>query len=152
MIDYSKTINRFTYLNTYLLPRIDSIVSELATYNVFSTIDLKSAHHQIELHPQVNLFFSFLHRISIGKWLVSMATITIWTDQCSSEISTSYRLLHQEKQFEDCNLILMTSRFPESIKNTMTKILNAFLKAAAAAKMTINKTKRCFCKKKFLSH
>ena len=59
MIDYSKTINRFTYININLLPWIDSIVSKLVTYRVFSAIDLKSAYHQIELHPQDRLYTEF---------------------------------------------------------------------------------------------
>ena len=48
----SKTINRFTYFDAYVLPRIDSVVSELATYSVFSTINLKATHHQIKFYPQ----------------------------------------------------------------------------------------------------
>ena len=45
LIDYSKTINLFTQLDAYPLPKID----EIATDNVFSTIDLKEACHQIHL-------------------------------------------------------------------------------------------------------
>ena len=59
VIDYSKTINWFTYLGAYPLPQIDSIVSELATYSMFSTIDLKSAYHQVKLHFQDDLYAAF---------------------------------------------------------------------------------------------
>ena len=49
VIDYSQTINKFTLLDAYPLPNIESIVSKVSKYDVFSTIDLKSAYHQIPL-------------------------------------------------------------------------------------------------------
>ena len=48
-IDYSQTINLYTDLDAYPLPRIDKIVNELSKYKLFSTYDLKSAYHQIPL-------------------------------------------------------------------------------------------------------
>ena len=48
-IDYSQTVNLFTPLNAYPLPRIDDIVNDLAKYKVFSTFDLKRAYHQIPI-------------------------------------------------------------------------------------------------------
>ena len=48
-IDYSQTINKFTYLDAYPLPRIDNQINEISKYHFFSTLDLKSAYHQIPL-------------------------------------------------------------------------------------------------------
>ena len=48
-IDYSQTINQYTELDAYPLPRIEDMVHGLAKYKVFSTFDLKSAYHQIEI-------------------------------------------------------------------------------------------------------
>ena len=47
--DYSQTVNHHTQLDAYPLPHIDELVNKLAQYRVFSTIDLKSAYHQVEL-------------------------------------------------------------------------------------------------------
>ena len=47
VVDYSETINRFTLLDAYPLPRIDDMINNIANYRVFSTIDLRSAYHQI---------------------------------------------------------------------------------------------------------
>ena len=58
VIDYSRTINCFTQLDTYPLPRTDEIVNELAQYRVFTTVDLKSAYHQLELNPRDREFNS----------------------------------------------------------------------------------------------
>ena len=49
VIDYSQTINRFTLLDAYPLPRIDDTVNAIAQYRVFSTIDLRSAYHQVRI-------------------------------------------------------------------------------------------------------
>ena len=48
-IDYSQTINLYTELDAYPLPRIDDMVNKLAKYKVFSTFDLKSAYHQVPI-------------------------------------------------------------------------------------------------------
>ena len=48
-IDYSQTINIYTQLDYYPLSRIDDMINELSQYSVFSTSDMRSAYHQIEL-------------------------------------------------------------------------------------------------------
>ena len=48
-MDYSLTINQYTELNGYPLPRIDDMVNTLAKYKLFSTFDLKSAYHQVPI-------------------------------------------------------------------------------------------------------
>ena len=49
VIDYSQTINLFTLLDAYPLPRIDDLVHAVSKYRVFSTLDLRNAYHQIPL-------------------------------------------------------------------------------------------------------
>jgi len=46
VIDYSQTINQYTQLDAYPLPRIDDQINELAKTSVFST---KEAYHQIHI-------------------------------------------------------------------------------------------------------
>ena len=48
-IDYSQTINIYTELDAYPLPRIDDMTNELSKYRVFSTFDLSSAYHQVKI-------------------------------------------------------------------------------------------------------
>ena len=43
-IDHSQTINIYTELDAYPLPRIDDMINELSKYRVFSTFDLRSAY------------------------------------------------------------------------------------------------------------
>ena len=51
-IDYSQTINRFTLLDAFPLPRINDLVNDIAQCRVFSTIDLRSAYHQVPLKEE----------------------------------------------------------------------------------------------------
>ena len=39
VVDYSRTINRFTQLDAYPLPNIDTLINEIAQHNIFSTIE-----------------------------------------------------------------------------------------------------------------
>ena len=59
VIDYSQTINKYTELDAYPLPRIDNYVNDLAKYNYFSKIDLKSAYHQVPLREEDKKFTAF---------------------------------------------------------------------------------------------
>ena len=49
VVDYSDTINRFTQLDAYPMPNMAKMVDDIAQYNVFSTLDLKSAYHQLPI-------------------------------------------------------------------------------------------------------
>ena len=49
VIDCSQTINKFTLLDTYPLPRMRDAVNSVAQYRVFLTLDLTCAYHQVEL-------------------------------------------------------------------------------------------------------
>ena len=49
VIDYSQTINKYTNLDAYPLPNIEKTVNKISQYRVFSTINLKSAYHQVPI-------------------------------------------------------------------------------------------------------
>ena len=59
VIDYSQTVNKYTCLDAYPLPNIESTVRKLAQYKFFSTIDLRSAYHQIPLDAKDQPFTAF---------------------------------------------------------------------------------------------
>lgn len=58
-VDYSQTINVFTELDAYPLPRIDDMINALSKYKVFSTFDLRSAYHQIKLSVPERKYTAF---------------------------------------------------------------------------------------------
>ena len=52
VIDYSQTINRYTLLDAYPLPKIDEMINKMVQYNgVYSSVALTSAY-QIPLNPE----------------------------------------------------------------------------------------------------
>ncbi|GCB73973.1 hypothetical protein scyTo_0003057 [Scyliorhinus torazame] len=59
VIDYSQTINRYMQLDAYPLPRISDMVNQIAQYRVFSTVDLKSAYHQLPIRPKDRQYTAF---------------------------------------------------------------------------------------------
>jgi len=59
VIDFSQTINRFTALDAYPLPRIDQQVNELAKCKWFSTLDLKSTYYQVPLATEDRAYTAF---------------------------------------------------------------------------------------------
>jgi hypothetical protein len=59
VIDYSQIINRFTSPNAYPLPRIDDLVSKVSQFKIFSSLDLKSAYHQMEILPADKPYTAF---------------------------------------------------------------------------------------------
>ena len=77
-MDYSQTINTYTQLDAYPLPRMDEFINKIARYKVFSTVDLKSAYHQIPIHEDDKPYTAFednkrLHhfnRVSFGVTMV----------------------------------------------------------------------------------
>lgn len=58
-VDYSETINRFTLLDAYPLPRIKDHVNSIAQYNRFSDADLSEAYHQYELPEEDKPYTAF---------------------------------------------------------------------------------------------
>lgn len=49
VVDYSRTVNKFTNLDAFPLPRIDDMAFEVSRTKIYSTFDLKSAYHQVPI-------------------------------------------------------------------------------------------------------
>ena len=67
-IDYSQTINRFTQLDAFPLPRMNDLVNDIAQYRVFSTIDLRSAYHQVPLKEEDKQYTAFEARNNLYQF------------------------------------------------------------------------------------
>ena len=59
VIDYSQTINKFTLLDAFPIPRIEDIVEKVAQHKVYSQIDLKSAYHQVPIAEDDKIYTAF---------------------------------------------------------------------------------------------
>ena len=69
-VDYSQTINLYTELYAYPLPRIDTMINKLAQYKVISTYDLKM------------LIIKFLH-LKQRETILHLK----WVDNCTSSVA-----------------------------------------------------------------
>ena len=58
-IDYSRTINKFTFLDAYPLPKMDDVALFVSKYKVYSTFDLRSAYHQVPIIPEDKPYTAF---------------------------------------------------------------------------------------------
>ena len=67
-IDYSQTIDRFTQLDAFPLPRMTNLVNNIAQYKVFSTIDLRSAYHQVPLKDEDKPYTAFEARNNLYQF------------------------------------------------------------------------------------
>lgn len=59
VIDYSMTINKFTDLDAFPLPNIETVVNNVSKFKVFSQIDLKSAYHQVPILENEKIYTAF---------------------------------------------------------------------------------------------
>ena len=59
VIDYSQTINRYTKLDAYPVPRIDEMVEDISKYSYFTTLDFSSAYHQIPIRKEEQQYTGF---------------------------------------------------------------------------------------------
>jgi hypothetical protein len=59
VVDYSQTINRFTYLDAYPLPRIGELVEKISHYEFYSALDLRNAYHQIPIRKEEQKYTAF---------------------------------------------------------------------------------------------
>ena len=59
VIDYSPTINKFTFVDSYPLPKMHNVVQKVAQYKVYSTLDMSSAYHQVEIPACDRMYTAF---------------------------------------------------------------------------------------------
>lgn len=59
VIDYSRTINKYTYLDAFPLPRLDDMAFEVSKSKIYSTFDLTSAYHQIPIPEKDRQYTAF---------------------------------------------------------------------------------------------
>ena len=58
-MDYSQTVNRYTYLDAYPLPNLYNMIEQIAKYDVFTCLDLKNAYHQVPIKPHERPYTAF---------------------------------------------------------------------------------------------
>lgn len=143
VIDYSRTINKFTYLDAYPLPNVESIVSKVAKFNHFSQIDLKSAYHQVPILAREKIYTAFeacgklwqFKRIPFG------VTNGVAAFQRTLEHIIEKEQLHGTFAYLDDVTVCGKNKEEHDIN------LHKFMSAAKKYKLTLNEQKCNFSKK-----
>ncbi|KAJ8895165.1 hypothetical protein PR048_000490 [Dryococelus australis] len=78
-VDYSQTLIRYTELDAFPLPSIDDIVNNVASYNIYSRLDLRNAYYQLKegWKKFYLLIASIQHRLSLEVLVVQIASIQL---------------------------------------------------------------------------
>ena len=68
VIDYSRTINKFTFVDSYPLPKMHDVVQKVAQYKIYSTLNMSSAYHQVEIPACDRMYTAFQAEGSLWQW------------------------------------------------------------------------------------
>ncbi|KAL0880953.1 hypothetical protein ABMA27_002114 [Loxostege sticticalis] len=140
VIDYSRTINNFTELDAYPLPKIESIISKVSKFNFFSQIDLKSAYHQVPILKKEQKFTAFE---ACGK-LYEFTRIPFGVTNGVAAFQRTLEFIIEKENLVGTYAYLDDVTICGVTKEEHDKNLNTFLQAAEKYRLTLNKEKCTF--------
>ena len=70
-IDF-RQLNSATRFDSYLLPRVNEVLDTLSGSKIFSTFDLKSGYHQIEMYLPDMHKTAFITQFGLYEWKVML--------------------------------------------------------------------------------
>ena len=143
-VDYSQTINKFTRLDAYPLPTMQSVLRKVSRYTWFSKLDLQSAYHQVSLIPEERIYTGFeavgqlyqFKRIPFG-----LKNAVPCFQRVVNQIISDYKCEGIFAYLDDITVCGKTRE--EHDKN-----LKQFLKAASDCNLTLNENKCVFATRK----
>lgn len=137
VIDYSQTINRFTELDAYPFPHIDQMAAEVARYHFFSTLDLKSAYHQICLRDEDKKYTAFQANDRLYQFCVLPFGLT----NAVATFQRSMDQLVERENLKDTFVYVDNITVCGMTQKEHDDNLRAFLSAAKRANLTFNEKK-----------
>ena len=137
VVDYSQTINQFTRLNAYPLPKIEDLVNKISQDQCYSSVDLQSAYYQVPLLENERPYTAFetMGRLYQYKRLPFGVTNGCAVFQKVIDEFIRRNGLRKVYAYLD-DLIVTCSTWEEHDKN-----LEALMAAADREKLTFNKEK-----------
>ena len=140
VIDYSQTINRYTFKDAYPLPRIGEQINALAQCKVFSTLDLKSAHYQIPIAEEDRPYTAFEADGRLYHYCRLPFGLT-------NEVSAFQRIidsLTQRNKLKKTYAYLDNITVAGETQEIHDSNVKAFLQTASEANLTFNESKSTF--------
>ena len=136
-VDYSVTINRYTYLDAYPLPRIDEVINKVAQYTFYSSLDLKSAYHQVPLAPKEGPTTAFEADGRLFKYCRLPFVVTNGVSAFERVMDDFIKRHKLEKVYAYLDDLTVTG----ATKEEHQKILQRLLEAAKTDGLTFNESK-----------
>lgn len=143
VVDYSQTINKFTYLDAYPLPNIEGLVRAVSKFDVFSTFDLQSAYHQFPIRDDEKQFTAFEADGNLYQFNRIPFGVTNGVACFQRVLDTIIRQENLEGVFAYLDDITICGKNQEE----HDKNLSAFLTAVKKYNLTINESKSSLNKK-----
>ena len=140
VVDYSETINQFTLLDAYPLPNMNDLINKIAEYKIFSTIDLKSAYHQIEIKQSDRPFTAFEADGGLYQFCRLPFGVTNGVSCFQREMDNFVAENSLESTFPYLDNITICGRDKADHDRNLSK----FLSAAESKNLTYNKDKCTF--------
>ena len=136
-IDYSETINKYTLLDGYSLPNMQNLVNKVAQYSYFSTLNLKTAYHPVEIPIEDRPYTAFKANVKLyqSKKILFCLTNTVpWFQRIIDDIIKRNNCKGTFAYLDNITICGKT-------KKEHNPNLQQFLEAAAKHNLTFNKNK-----------
>ena len=96
IVDYLRTLK-----DAYALPRVEDIFDCLYGSKWFSTIDMKSGYHQVEMEEDHKPLTAF----TLGPLGFGNLTNFVWFGKFSGHVSTYYRRMFRVFKYENMYIV-----------------------------------------------
>lgn len=143
VVDYSQTINKYTMLDAYPLPRIEQLISRIAKYKVFSRLDLKNAYHQVPIIESERHYTAFEANGKLYQFLRVPFGVTNGVACFQRTIDAVIEEEHLEDTFPYLDDVTVGGRDQQEHDTNLQK----FLAAAKKFNLTLNEEKCVFSTK-----
>ena len=141
VIDYSQTINKFTYLDAYPQKRLDTMIEEISQFKYFSALDLKSAYHQIPLKENEKAYTAFEAAGRLYQFKRVPFGVTNGVSCFQRVIDNIIEKENLENTFAYIDNVTVCGKDKESHDKNLQKLL----KATSSYGITFNESKNIIC-------
>ena len=140
VIDYSTTINQYTALDAYPLPRIEELVNKIACDKYYSSIDLCAAYHQVPLKKEERIYTAFEACGKLYHYKQLPSGVTNGVSAFQRVIDDFIKCHDLKKVYAYLDDITVTGATAEEHDHNLKRLLDA----AKSENLTLNKEKSKF--------
>ena len=137
VVDYSEAVNRYTELDAYPFPDVESLINAAAENSHFSKLDLKSAYHQVPIRQEDKPLTAF----EVDGSLYQFTRMPFGVTNAVPAFQRIMDQLIQQAQLQKTYAYLDDVIICGSSKEEHDTNLRRFMDCVATANMTLNPDK-----------